>query len=136
MKNIWKNALLVLSLIGLMVTVSSCGGDDGGSDPAPTSTTYATTSITYPDGETAPSVTVTMVLHSDKVTVSGVGGETLVPALEDKDYDYTAFNALWTEGSVSSSTNADNVTLVKTETSSTSRTKGTERNYTYTFKKQ
>ncbi|ANQ51078.1 hypothetical protein MY04_3734 [Flammeovirga sp. MY04] len=135
MKNIWKNALLVISLIGLMVSVSSCGSDDN-PDPAPTSTTYTQASITYPEGETAPSVSITMVLHSDKVTLSGIGDATLMPALTDGDHTYETFNALWTEGSVSNSTSAATITLVKTDDSSSARPKGTERNYTYVFNKK
>lgn len=142
MKNIWKNAIYFLSLIGLITFVSSCGSDEP-TPPVGTDATYVTTSISVENDSnndgSAIDGNITMVLGVNSVTISGIGDSwNLKPeGFTNKAYSFSEFNSLgWTSGSVSNDTEASTVVLVYDESLTNARVKGTQAVYTYTFAKQ
>ncbi|MBD0400146.1 hypothetical protein [Flammeovirga sp. EKP202] len=137
MKNIWKNAILFLSLIGLMTFVSSCSSSDDGGDVIPdVEFNYtADVSATNPaevntDFKLAVNVTTTTV------TFSGYDSAWPMPEGFKTSMSFTEMLALdWdAESSVSNiSTGGDVVTLVYTETTTSSATRTRENDITYTY---
>ncbi|NME69747.1 hypothetical protein [Flammeovirga aprica] len=142
MKNIWKNAIYLISLIGLMTFVSSCGSDDP--DPGTGTDPVVIVFSADPDA-TEPAVvtsefklTASISTDASTVTVSGYDTSWPMPTgFENKEYTLTSFLALdWDTPPVINGTATEVVlTYTHTEAASSARPLETDTKYTYNFKK-
>ncbi|KXX72656.1 hypothetical protein [Flammeovirga sp. SJP92] len=136
MKNIWKNAILFLSLIGLMTFVSSCGSSD---DPVeePTDVVFNLTGFENNAGVEMSVDGITATVSGTNVTIAGIpeGTTGLMPTtMKNGTQAIATFVAGFTDVTGDFANPTSTVTLVYEE--STSRVKETPAKFTYTFSKQ
>ncbi|AZQ63341.1 hypothetical protein EI427_14150 [Flammeovirga pectinis] len=141
MKNIWKNAILFMSLIGLMSLATSCGSSDD-PDPGVTTAVYAANVDSTNPAEVTADFKLSINLTSGAVTVTGYDTAWPMPTgFTNKSYSAVEFLALdWDSAPIITGTgSAISLVYTATETtlpSSAARTFETDTKYTYVFDKQ
>ena len=136
MKNIWKNAILFLSLIGLMTFVSSCSSDDPTDDPeVPTDIVYKMTAFENNQEVSFDFSNVTATVSGTNVVIAGIpdGTTGLEPStMKNGTQALTEFLEPFTSGSLE----GDTAVLYFKADDTAARVKGVPAEFTYTFAKQ
>ncbi|MBB6463374.1 hypothetical protein [Flammeovirga kamogawensis] len=140
MKNIWKNAILFMSLIGLMSLATSCGSSDD-PDPGATTAVYAANTTSTTPAQVTADFKLSINLTSGAVTVSGYDTSWPMPTgFSNKSYSAAEFLALDWDTPPAITGTGSSVSLVykavETLPSSAARALETETTYTYVFDKQ